>query len=142
MNISESPYCGCLYYSANALSRIVTRMAEEYFAPTGLSPSHAFLLMSVIRQPGLSAGDAAALMQLTPSTVTRLAEKCLERGLLTRTSEGKYTLLHATPEGEALGPELFKAWQAMSARFQEKLGEGPARNLTGTIAKAADALGV
>jgi DNA-binding MarR family transcriptional regulator len=140
MQISESPYCGCLYYSANALSRIVTRMAEEHFAPTGLAPSHAFLLMSVIRQPGLSAGDAAALMQLTPSTVTRLAEKCLERGLMTRTTEGKYTLLHATPAGEALGPELLKAWQAMSARFQDKLGDAAARSLTGTIAKAADAL--
>jgi hypothetical protein len=30
-------YCGCLFYSVNALSRIMTRMADEAFATTGLS---------------------------------------------------------------------------------------------------------
>ena len=35
----------CLYFTANALSRIIARMAEEEFKTTGFSPSHAFLMM-------------------------------------------------------------------------------------------------
>ena len=37
----------CLYFTANALSRVIARMAEEEFKTTGLSPSHAFLMMVV-----------------------------------------------------------------------------------------------
>ncbi len=140
MQVSNSPYCGCLYYSANALARVVTHMAEEAFAATGLSPSHAFLLMSVIRQPGISSGQAAELMQLTPSTVTRLAGKCIEKGLMERKTEGKFTLLFPTEAGKERETLLVKAWQSMSLQFQNRIGEAQAVSLTGSIASAVDAL--
>ena len=51
--MEKSKYCGCLYYSANALSRIMTKMADEEFASAGLSSSYAFLLMTVNHKPGI-----------------------------------------------------------------------------------------
>jgi hypothetical protein len=45
MTKCNSKYCGCLYFSANALARAITRIAEEKFALIGLSPSHAFLVI-------------------------------------------------------------------------------------------------
>ena len=81
---SEHPYCRCLFYAANALARTITRLAEEAFAPTGLAPSPAFVLMTVHRQPGVQPSEIAAIMMLSPSTVTRLVEKLEAKGLLLR----------------------------------------------------------
>ena len=71
MGTEKSPYCNCLYYSANALSRLMTRMADEEFALAGVSSSYAFLLMTVNGQPGIQPKEISQKRQLTPSTVTR-----------------------------------------------------------------------
>ena len=84
MGTEKSPYCNCLYYSANALSRLMTRMADEEFALAGVSSSYAFLLMTVNGQPGIQPKEISQKMQLTPSTVTRLVEKMEARALLER----------------------------------------------------------
>ena len=64
-------------------------MAEEEFKPTGVAPSYGFVLMSVNQQPGITAGEIAGVMQLQPSTVTRLVDKLEEGRYLRRQSEGK-----------------------------------------------------
>lgn len=78
--MKEHAYCRCLYFSANALARAVTRIAEEEYAAVGLAPSHAFILMTVNKQPGITAGEVADIMLLDPSTVTRLVEKLEKQG--------------------------------------------------------------
>ena len=75
MEKTKSKYCGCLYYSVNALSRVMTKIADEEFGVTGLSSSYAFLLMTVNEKPGIQPKEISQHMQLTPSTVTRLVEK-------------------------------------------------------------------
>ena len=75
MGKEKTKYCTCLYYSANALSRIMTKISDDEFAITGLSSSYAFLLMIVNENPGVQPTEISHQMQLTPSTVTRLIEK-------------------------------------------------------------------
>ena len=82
MKEGKERYCGCLYYSANALSRMMTKMADEAFAKTGLAPSYAFMLMSINHKPGIHPKELSEHMQLTPSTVTRLLEKLEAKNLL------------------------------------------------------------
>ena len=64
-------YCQCLYYSANALAREIGKIADEEFAPTGLAPSQAFMMMTVIEKPGIQPMEISHIMMLAPSTITR-----------------------------------------------------------------------
>jgi len=53
MEKKKSVDCTCLHYSVNASARVITKIAEEEFAPTGLAPSYTFLLMTVNWNPGV-----------------------------------------------------------------------------------------
>lgn len=64
----------CLYFTSNSLSRVITRMAEEEFRRTGLSPSHAFLMMLVNDNPGIGQKELREQLHLAPSTVTRFID--------------------------------------------------------------------
>lgn len=112
----------CLYFTANKLSRVITRLAEEAFAPTGLSPSHAFVLMVAAENPGIGPGDLAEKLALAPSTVTRFVDALVARGLVTRTSEGRTSRLAATPAGLALLKGVEQSWKRMHRAYAEVLG--------------------
>jgi DNA-binding MarR family transcriptional regulator len=137
MKEKESPYCKCLYYSSNALARIMTKMAEDSFAVTGLSPSYAFVVMSVNKNPGILSGELAELMMLTPSTVTRLLEKLEEQELVKRVTEGRNTLVFPTRTSVALNEEILKGWQELYHRILAVLGSETSANLTDGIFQAA-----
>ena len=108
MEYRHSKYCHCLYYSANALARVLTKLAEDEFASTGLAPSYAFLLMTVNDEPGIQPKEISEHMQLTPSTVTRLIEKMEHKGLLERKSLGKFTRVYPTEKSKALDKKFTK----------------------------------
>jgi DNA-binding MarR family transcriptional regulator len=135
-----NPYCRCLFYAANALARNLTRISEEAFAPTGLAPSLAFVLMTVNRQPGIQPSEVAQVMRLSPSTVTRLVEKLEAKGLLRREAQGKSILIHPTAVGSGLQPALQEAWQRTHTVYSGALGEEPAQQLAGEIFAAAQVL--
>jgi DNA-binding MarR family transcriptional regulator len=135
-----NPYCRCLFYAANALARNLTRISEEAFAPTGLAPSLAFVLMTVNRQPGIQPSEVAQVMRLSPSTVTRLVEKLEAKGLLRREAQGKSILIHPTVVGIGLQPALEAAWQRTHTVYSDALGEEPAQQLAGEIFAAAQVL--
>jgi DNA-binding MarR family transcriptional regulator len=140
MDETNHPYCRCLFYSANALARNITRVAEEAFSRTGLAPSLAFALMTVRSNPGIQPSEVARIMMLSPSTLTRLVEKLEIKGLLRREAQGKTIRLNLTDQGEALGPALLDAWQDTLKRYTAILGEGPAKDLTEHTYAAAVAL--
>ncbi len=133
----KSPYCKCLYYSANALARIITKIAEEEFAVTGLAPSYAFVVMTVNKNPGLQAGEISEIMMLTPSTVTRLLEKLETQDLIKRHTEGRTTLVYPTKHSVELDEQIKAAWFKIYQRCEAKLGETLTKQLTADIFNAA-----
>lgn len=141
MKKQDSKYCGCLYYSANALARVMTQMADEAFAPTGLSPSHAFLLMTVNGRPGIQPKEISEQMQLTPSTITRLVEKMEYKRLIERKSEGKFTKVYPTEAGRALSDSIKAAWADLYKKYSRILGETESQALTASIYEASKKLG-
>ena len=108
MKATESKYNQCLYFAANTLARKVEKLAMESWKPVDLSPSHAYLLLMVLEEPGLQPGCLANHLQLSPSTITRLIEKLEEKKLVKRITEGKTTLVYPSERGEALLPTLQK----------------------------------
>ena len=138
METCKSKYCGCLYYSANALARVMTRMAEEEFASTGLAPSYAFALMTVNSQPGIQPKELSQHMQLTPSTVTRLVEKLETRGFLERNIIGRSTEIHPTSKSLELNDKIKEAWKNLYNRYSNLIGENEGKDLTQKIINALD----
>lgn len=132
MEKEDSKYCGCLYYSANALARVMTKMAEDAFAITGLAPSYAFLLMSVNEKPGIQPKELSEQLQLTASTVTRLVEKMEQRGFLERRSVGRGTEVYPTEKSRALDPQIKEAWVKLYKLYGSILGDN-ADTLTDSI---------
>lgn len=130
----------CLYFTANKLARTVTRMAEEEFAGTGVSPTYAFLLMAVGEAPGIAQQDLAARLHLTPSTVTRLLDKLESKGLVTRRAAGKNSLVELTDKGAALLADIQAAWKRLYERYSAVLGEEAGDRLTTMADEAAERL--
>jgi DNA-binding MarR family transcriptional regulator len=136
----DSKYCGCLYFSANALARNITKMAEEAFSETGLSPSYAFLVMSINSNPGIQPRDLSAEMQLTPSTITRLIEKLEYKNLAERKISGKYTEVYPTEKSLKLDETIKLAWINLYKSYSEILGEDNGKELTAQIYNATKLL--
>jgi len=133
MNKPKSNYCSCLYYSANALGRIMTKISDEEFAKVGLSSSYAFLLMTVNSKQGIQPKEISKQMQLSPSTVTRLIEKMEYRGYLKRQSCGRSTEVYSTEAGLALQDKIKTTWQDLYKRYTSILGKEAADKLTADI---------
>ena len=134
---ANDQYCNCLYYSANALARTITKMAEEEFAAVQLAPSYAFLLMAVNGKPGLQPMEISKIMMLTPSTVTRLIEKMEFKGFVKRTTNGKYTEVHPTKKSLDINNDIKKAWQNLLNHYEKLLGKKESKQLTNHIFDAA-----
>ena len=140
MKHEHSEYCNCLYYSANALARVLTKIAEEEFAVAGLAPSYAFLLMTVNGKPGIQPTEISAHMQLTASTVTRLIEKMEHKGFLERRSQGKFTYVYPTEKSRKLNKKIHEAWMSLYKRYSDLLGEQKGRALTSAVYQASKKL--
>lgn len=138
---TASRFSACLLFSANALARAITAIGDEEFGRFGLCYSHAYLLCEVVAQPGISPSQLSETLYLTPSTITRLVEKLEQKRLVRRESEGKKTLIYPTPEGEALQPDISKAWDQVGARYSQVLGDTNVCQLTQQVLKAAKTLG-
>jgi DNA-binding MarR family transcriptional regulator len=136
MTKDESLLHNCLYFTANSLSRVVTRMAEEEFRITGLSPSHAFLMMLVNDHPGIGQKELCDHLHLAPSTVTRFIDGLAHRGYLIRESEGKTTKIYTTPTGQNLQAPIEEAWKRLYFRYSQILGMEEGNALTRMIDEA------
>ena len=142
MKISESKYCNCLYFTANALARKIEKLATETWKKTGLAPSHAYLLKLVMEEPGILAGQIAEQMQLTPSTITRLIEKLEEKKLLIRSTEGKQTNVFPTQKAKEMKPLLKQCIDEFYEKYVKILGREESRHFIQNMNTIADKLEV
>lgn len=140
MKTSESKYCRCLYFTANSLARKIDRLAQESWSKVDLSPSHAYLLMMVIEEPGVQPGAVANHLQLQPSTITRLLEKLEDKKLIVRTTEGKVTNIYPTPKAKELLPRLKECMHEFYTRYSTILGKEESVRLVQNMGKLADKL--
>lgn len=140
MKAANSKYCQCLYFSSHALARKIEKMALESWKKVGLTPSHAYVLMLAIEEPGIQPSELVKQLLLTPSTITRLIEKLEHQKLVVRSNEGKQTNVFPTARARALLPDLKECLQHFYQRYTAALGKEESGRLVGQLNKMADKL--
>jgi DNA-binding MarR family transcriptional regulator len=126
INTTEEQACSlnsCLFFTTVKLSRIFGKIAEEAFAKTGLSPSHAFLLYLVNQKKEILQKDLGETLHLTPSTITRLIEKLEHKNLVSKRCEGKSVILSTTSQGIALQESIMESWNSLHEQYHGILTE-------------------
>jgi MarR family transcriptional regulator, organic hydroperoxide resistance regulator len=140
MKVTESKYRHCIYFASNALARKTEKLALQSWKKVNLSPSHGYLLMLVLDQPGIQPGIISEHLHLTPSTITRLIEKLEDKKLLVRTTEGKITNVHPTPKAKELMPDMIQCVEDFNKSYISLLGKEESARLVSHITKIADKL--
>lgn len=130
----------CLYFTANALARAVTRIAEEEFGLAGIAPSYAFLMMLVNETPGITQKELAEKLVLAPSTVTRFIGTLAHKGYVEKRAEGKLSRIYPTKKGQELQKTIDAAWQAFYKRYAGILGQDASHQLAHMMDQASQKL--
>jgi DNA-binding MarR family transcriptional regulator len=140
MKASQSRYNHCIYFSSNAFARKIEKLATECWKKIGLPPSHAYVLMTVLEEPGIQPGLVAEELQLSPSTVTRLIEKLEEKGLVTRNFGVKATNIYPTPRAQELQPQMKTCSEEFRMQYTSLLGVDESCHLIRSINQINDRL--
>ncbi len=120
---TECQLNSCLFFSLSKVSRALKKEADNRFAVTGLSPSHAFILYIVCLKQRIHQKEVGDYLMLTPSTVTRFVEKLESKKLVRKEVEGKNVYLCATPQGEALKAHVMEAWNNLNRAINSTLSD-------------------
>jgi DNA-binding MarR family transcriptional regulator len=140
MKTVESRYGRCLYFSSNSLARKTEKLAMAAWKKADISPSHAYLLMIVLDEPGIQPGALSAELHLTPSTITRLIEKLERRKLVVRTTEGKMTSVYPTVKSKEMKPLLQECVDNFYKNCIALIGKEECNRFVNGINKIADKL--
>lgn len=138
--MDESFLHNCLFFTTNRLSRSITKIAEEEFAPTGMTPMYGYIVRLVNGTPGISQKELSEKLYITASTLTRFIDKLEGRQLVERKVQGKTVLIYPTPKGGALEEEIRNASKRLFKRYEEVVGTDIARQLSRDLAAASEQL--
>lgn len=130
----------CLFFNANRLSRAITRIAEEEFAETGLTPMYGYLIRMVNGSPGISQKELAEKLYVTASTLTRFVDKLQAKHLVERKVHGKTVLVYPTEKGKELEEKITRASRNFKRRYEEKLGIDVSKQLSKDIEMSSEKL--
>ena len=140
MRLTDSRYGQCIYFTSNALARKTAKLAVAAWRKAALSPSHAYLLMIVLEEPGVQPGRLSLELHLTPSTITRLIEKLEEKKLVVRTTEGKTTSVYPTVKSKEMRPLLQECVDNFYKSCIALVGKDECTRFVNSINKISDKL--
>lgn len=127
-----------LFFLSSALYRKLRSEANEVFATTGLSYSHALILVLVHKDPEIQPSVLAERMHLKPSTVTRLVQKLETHQLVKKESNGRAISIACTSEGGKVAEEIEQKWHKLVNQKKDELGDRYVDVLSEMIANALD----
>lgn len=141
MKASSSRYSSCVYFASGALARKIEKLATEAWQKVGLAPSHGYLLMMVLEEPGIQPNKLVQELFLSPSTITRLIDKLENKKLVRRVSEGKLINLFPTAKALGLQSQLKSCMHCFAEKYCHLLDSEEISALTQTLNQATDKLG-
>lgn len=130
----------CLFFSVNAISRQLLKLAEAEFASLKLSPAHASLMLILYDNPGINPKKLGEFLQLSPSTITRFIDSLARKKLVRRKNCGKNIAIFPTQKGLEMKPAIAQAYKAFYLAYTRMLGDGYAHRLAMQIHQAGQRL--
>lgn len=116
----------CLYFNTVALARRLEREWAVAFKPFGLSPSQAFLLRTILNQPGLLQRELADSLAISRPTATRVLDGLAAKELIERRDsgrDGREYSIYPTRKASTLQAQLNEASGKVSKRLKKQLSE-------------------
>ena len=136
----QEDFSHCLFFSTSALSRKLTEIAEEEFGRIGMAPSHGFVLLGALKNPGIQPSEIARQLSFKPSTITRFLDRLEHLGLVERKLQGRTAQIFPTSRAKKMEESIRGAWKALYQRYARSLGKELEQNLTEQIGVARRAL--
>jgi len=130
----------CLFFTANRLSRVITKIAEDNFMKVGLTSTEALALMLLNELNRCSSSELGNLLHLKPSTVTRFIDKLILKKYCERNHVGKMSIITLTKEGINIQKEIEKCWESIYHEYSEKIGYTEGENLSNLLYNISDKL--
>lgn len=131
---------GCLYFSSNKFVRALTKVAEDEFKITGLTPTYAFAVTIVNKNEKISSTELAEYLQMAPSTITRFVDKLVSKNLVERKIDGKNSFIYSTIKGKELQEIINVAWRNLEDVLAKKLGKDETKELVSLLNRASEQL--
>lgn len=116
----------CLYFNTVALARRLEREWTAAFKPFELSPSQAFLLRTILSQPGLLQRELANALAISRPTATRVLDGLEAKGLIERRNserDGREYAIYPTRKAAAIQIVLNEASGKVTKRLKKLLNE-------------------
>jgi DNA-binding MarR family transcriptional regulator len=107
-----------LYVSMAKAYRNISRVAEEAFTTSDLSPSHGALMLLLDEWKELSPMEIASSIDVSPSTATRLLDKLARLALIERRYEGIHSYVTLSTKGQQKIPEIQGCFDDMERRLK------------------------
>ena len=73
-------------------------------------------------EKGLTVNQISETLAIAPSTVTRFVDKLVAKGYVKREKAGKNSFSKITEEGLKIIPDIYKAWDGISEKIEEIIG--------------------
>lgn len=130
----------CLYFNLSSLTRSITNTWKEEFAQLGLSPSHGYLLFAMVERPDQQQKDYGDYLDLEASTINRLIDTLISKGLVDKTGSGRGSSVFVTAEGQLLYRKIKKSMSKLKQLMDDELGSSRFKKLVQELAVARQAL--
>ena len=116
----------CLYFNTVALARRLEREWAAAFKPFELSPSQAFLLRTILIQPGLLQRELADSLAISRPTATRVLDGLAAKELIERRNsgrDGREYFIYPTRKATLLQAPINEASGKVTKRLKKLLHE-------------------
>lgn len=114
----------CLYFNLSSLTRTITEAWKKEFAQLDLSPSHGYLLFAMVERPHEQQKDYGDYLDLEASTINRLIDTLISKGLVKKSGSGRGSSVLVTAEGKSHYRKIKKSMGNLKKLMNESLG-GP-----------------
>ena len=111
------------YLSVSSLSRMLEQMAFPYFQEYQLAVSHVLILLLIKESDKISPSQLSNMLNLSPSTITRLVDKLEKKQLIKRVKSGKNILIILSSQAEKIIPQLEQSWESYQQKIATLLGQ-------------------